>query len=424
MEMTVEQKFAKAMLNLRELRPFYSAVYEVIEKRESTQIETIGVGTNDMAYNHDFIDKTEFNEFIFIILHEIAHIALMHVSRREHRDAKLWNVACDIYVNKVLSNEFRIHPGERRSVNGIDIKMPTNCLFCDTIDTEKDFVEDMYESLEEQANKNGYNQGSNGEKYVFRVGNNSNNRGKLVEISKDSETDLIDNGDDSNVKQQKSEKVVADAIVRIDMSSSNQGNQEGGLIVLARKRLESHLDWKKLLRRYLISACRSDSSFSRPDKRMFYQKAIYPGQIQDEINSIKGIKICIDTSGSISDEDIEHFCGQVYSLTKQFNIDAELIYWDSDIQSTGEFKDYREFERVDIYGRGGTDPSVIFNYFDSKKCKVKPVVTLIFTDGFFSVSNISALQRKKYKDTIWIMTKNSNKSFDVPFGKKAEVKFN
>ena len=156
---------------------------------------------------------------------------------------------------------------------------------------------------------------------------------------------------------------------------------------------------------------------------MFYQKAIYPGQVQDEINGIKGIKICIDTSGSISDEDIEHFCGQVYSLTKQFNIDAELIYWDSDIQSTGEFKDYREFEHIDIYGRGGTDPSVIFNYFDSKKCKVKPVVTLVFTDGFFSVSNISALQRKKYKDTIWIMTKNSNKNFDVPFGKKAEVKF-
>ena len=127
---------------------------------------------------------------------------------------------------------------------------------------------------------------------------------------------------------------------------------------------------------------------------MYYQRAIYPGQQTEDSNMIKGVKVCIDTSGSISDTDIEYFCGQVFELTKQFDIDAELIYWDTSIESTGNFTGYKEFERVSLIGRGGTDPSVIFDYFDTKKCKVKPVVSLIFTDGYFSTHKINKKQRK------------------------------
>ena len=104
--LTVEQKFAKIMLHLRMLRPFYSAVYEVIEKRESDLVPTVGVGTNELVYNYEFINKTSFDELIFIMLHEVGHIALQHVARRENRDPELWNIACDFYINKVLSDEF------------------------------------------------------------------------------------------------------------------------------------------------------------------------------------------------------------------------------------------------------------------------------------------------------------------------------
>ena len=81
--LTVEQKFAKIMLELRILRPFYSAVYEVMEKIESESCKTVGVTTDKMVYNYEFINNCKFDEMVFIMLHEIAHIALMHVARRE-----------------------------------------------------------------------------------------------------------------------------------------------------------------------------------------------------------------------------------------------------------------------------------------------------------------------------------------------------
>ena len=480
--LSVEQKFAKALINLRLIRPFYSAIYEVMEKRKSSIIDTMGVGTNYMLYNYEFVDKTPLDELMFIILHEIGHIGLQHVARRENRDPELWNIAGDLYINHMLSVEFCIKPGECIKVNNVDIRMPRNLLYCSSIDLDVDYTELIYEDLEKQGKKNGYlksktgsnlfasnnsNQsadgdGEEGDENGQGTPSNSNNQGKQkqsspvakpmggkyvfkytgsgqskdhwgrsqdeyrdfsIAIDPSYKLDLCDDGKDQSVKQQEADKIVADATVRVDMSSQECGNGTGSLHAQVKRLMKSQVDWRKILRKYLIAATTTDSSFSKPDKRMYYQNSIYPGQVCDEENTIKGLKVCIDTSGSISDEDLSYFFGQVYSLIKQFKIDAELIYWDTEVQSTGAFQDFSQFERVDVSGRGGTDPAVVFNYFDSKKCKVKPVVTLMFTDGWFSTDGITARQRRKYRDTIWIMTRGYDKSFEPPFGKLAFAKF-
>lgn len=449
--LTVEQKFAKIMLELRILRPFYSAVYEVMEKYESKAIETIGVSTDKMTYNHDFIDNCEFEDLVFIMLHEIAHIALMHVARRENREPLLWNIACDFYVNAIISKEFGLRfPNDSTIQDGIKIRMPADVLYCSTIDVDEDCAEDLYDQLMQQAKQNGYmnaltSADGYGESYKFKVkgkgdGNSSQGLGSYgynynrnvihdsfkevdVNISVNSKMDLIDNGEDQAEKQQRANKIVVDAAVRVDMSSSGIGSEPGLMETMARKLLNSEINWKRLLKKYLIAASSRDSTFSRPDKRMYYQNAIYPGQISDEANEVRGVKVCIDTSGSISDEDLGNFMGQVWQLCKTYKVRAELIYWDAAIESTGTFTGYKEFERIDVYGRGDTDPTVVFDYLDSKKCKEKPIVILMFTDGYFNDKYNTPRYRKKFKDTIWIMTKDHNKQFEPGFGKKALAKF-
>jgi predicted metal-dependent peptidase len=41
-------------------------------------------------------------ELLFILIHEIAHVALKHICRGENREPILWNIACDLYVNKII----------------------------------------------------------------------------------------------------------------------------------------------------------------------------------------------------------------------------------------------------------------------------------------------------------------------------------
>lgn len=428
--MTVEQKFAKAMVVLQQIRPFYSAVYEVMEKIECSSIDTIGVTTNKLYYNKEFVDSTEFSNFLFVILHEVGHIALMHVARMEGRNLELWNIAADLYVNAMLNREFKLSgPGSVSTVMNHKITFLNGALWNNTIDVDVDYTEMIYEVVCEQAKKNGYfNDSLSKGDYTFSYKGHGSDGGREqteFTVSRDKfKADLIDTGADQCEKDQEARKIVSDAVVRSEMNGNSAGDSTDGLMRLSKNMLKSELDWKKLLRRYLVKATASDSSFSNPDKRMYYASAIYPGQIADEMNEIHGIKVCIDTSGSINDDDIKYFCGQVYSLVKQFKIRAELIYWDSEVQSTGEFTGYKEFERIDCMGFGGTKPQVVFEYLSSKKCKVKPVVTLMFTDGYYYEGWDTLEMRKKYKDTIWIMTKDYNKEFKEPFGKKAIAKFN
>lgn len=441
--LTVEQKMARCMLKLRSIRPYYSAIYESMEKKEY-DIETIGVTTNQLLYNREFIADTAFSELMFINLHEIAHIALMHVARREGRDPELWNTACDLYVNASLLEEFNLEIGKVTTIDGfVDICAPYNGLYCSSIDTKTDYVEKIYANLEKQAIENGYfdnriSSSDENKQYNFRYtgskkkqdhyyGAKAKEVERCWELSIDitvnsTQCDLIDTGEEQVIKEQSSKKLLSDADVRAKMSQSKaKGNDSSNIELLSKKLLKSEVDWRSLLNKYLTTAYSKDSSFNFPDKRMYYQKAIYPGQRSEDNSVLAGLKVCIDTSGSISDNDLFRFFYQIDKLAKQFKIEAELIYWDAQVKSVGSFSNIKEFERINCIGRGGTDPKCVFQRFISRK--EKPVVVLMLTDGIWDTNWVTSKIKSKFRNTIWVLTKDYIDDFKAPFGKKATIKY-
>lgn len=426
--LSAEQKIAKILLELRHIIPFYATLYECIEKIETESTETVSVTQTKILYNKDFVEKTPYDELLFINLHEIIHIALLHVSRKQTRDRELWNIAADLYDNKFLAQEFSLHPGETR--NGI--KMPMGCLYCDSIDLDKECVEDIYNSFDKQAKLNGYYKKEPNKSYNFKyTGTNTNspmNRFRTFEITiiNNSKTylDILDDGKDELEKESQAKELITNAHVRNKMRSTEIGNTSCKLEENITELLESKLDWRKLLNKYCIKALSTDLTFNTPDKRMYYQSAIYPGQSIDGSNILKGVKICIDSSGSISVEDIQYFYGQVKNLLHKYKLDAEVIYWDTEICNKGKFTDMSEFTNINLNGGGGTNPACLFKYFDTKKCKIKPMVSVIFTDGYIDIEDLNNPKWiKKYKDTIWVMTQYYNRQFEPYFGKIAIAKF-
>lgn len=439
MEMTAEQKLTKVMLKLRGIRHYYSAIYESLIK-VPMGIDTIGVTTDRLLYCPEFIEKTEFEELMFINLHEIAHVALMHVARRNGRDPMLWNTACDLYVNQLLVTEFNLKLGVSTNINSsIAIKAPSDCIYCASVDIEKDCVEQIYNDLYEQASKNGYNKSSsrNSENSdeVFRfeyIGSkekeswgerNSSYWSYRFSLTSKNNTDLVDDHADQAVKEQRSRKIVSEAAVKADMmqAGKNYGSEPGYIERYSRTLLKSHIDWKRLLRRYITTAKSKDSSFSNPDRRMYYQKTIYPGVSSEGENLIDGIKICIDTSGSISDNDLSRFFYQIKNLAYQFKVNAEIIYWDSVVQGIGKLDEPGKFKELKGFGGGGTNPSCVFEYF--KANKIRPIVVLMLTDGIWGRDWINNVIKRKYGNTIWVLTKSYIDKFDTPFGRKAEIKW-
>jgi predicted metal-dependent peptidase len=166
-------------------------------------------------------------------------------------------------------------------------------------------------------------------------------------------------------------------------------------------------------------------SFNNPDKRLIYTGGIYPGTIKsNDSNKLGKVKICLDTSGSISDIDLGTFYNQVRQLLKYYKLEAEVIFWDTEVQSTNSMSNMKELVNIPIKGGGGTNPKCLFDYFISKECKDKPELILIFTDGYFYGDENNFKVSKNLKRTIWVMSRGYNRDFKPNFGKLAVAKFN
>ncbi|MBB6560917.1 putative metal-dependent peptidase [Acidovorax soli] len=81
------------------------AAFDILEDAELCRREEIMVGAVDETLRTIYLNPaaglTE-QETRFVIAHEILHVALRHMGRRQGRDPYLWNVACDYVINDWL----------------------------------------------------------------------------------------------------------------------------------------------------------------------------------------------------------------------------------------------------------------------------------------------------------------------------------
>lgn len=175
------------------------------------------------------------------------------------------------------------------------------------------------------------------------------------------------------------------------------------------------VNWVKLLSSKLNKASQTVNTYAAPDKRFRARGMIVPGPKKIEDDMLDGVKICIDTSGSITNEVLGEALNQVGDLLKKFKAKAELMYWDTRVRDVIPFESLKDIDTTKAFGGGGTNPNCIFEYFETERDyrigkRTKPSLIVIFTDGFFGGVD---LKYKKY-DTIWVIKNNPN--FKAPFG--------
>jgi len=56
-------------------------------------------------YNPTYLSELSLSQVQFVLAHEALHCGLSHFARREHRDRKRWDVACDHAVNQLLAED-------------------------------------------------------------------------------------------------------------------------------------------------------------------------------------------------------------------------------------------------------------------------------------------------------------------------------
>lgn len=479
-KMTVEQKILRGLLVVKSIAPFYFAILSILNHVESTEISTCAVTLRTLYYNSTFILSCDVEDIPFILIHEASHIMDRHHIRMGIRSKELWNIACDLYINRVIAHDFckGINPGEKCKYDGTTLGFPAYILYDETVSIENDTPESIYAEMEkdarnqgapnnsasgsggnedtennqggssggqnsqsgnqsgqgnEQNNQNGSNSG--GQSGQDNKGNGNSRkvyfRNKEFEISNNA--DLIEDSETAGMSDNMKNDIAKSTIRKADVlrKKSTWGNAKGTKTtfeIKAEEALVPKINWRNLLLNRLQMIISDEKSYSHPDKRFVNRNLYLEGSYKEE-KYLEGVKICLDTSGSISDRDIGVAFKQIDSLLSTYPLEAELIYWDTEVESTCDFRNRAGFDtaKTKVAGRGGTDANCLFEYFNTNKeyrtgKKAYPEIVLIFTDGEFP--EIDSKYNKYSKKVVWILSDyNCYNHFEPKIGKKALLKF-
>ena len=261
-------------------------------------------------------------------------------------------------------------------------------------------------------------------------------RGEKMTIASKNSGDMMNDsesaGDSQTTREQKAQAAlekVNTVYQQVLESTSDIGNSPGGLGVVesyVKKELVPKVNWRALVQNRLIASKTDEYSLSRPDRRFVYQGVYIEGQVEEE-EKLEGLKLCIDTSGSMSDKDIAMAIVQIMQLCSMYQTQADLVYWDATVQAIIPYEklDANDLRHYDAVGRGGTDPNCIFEEFSKKEykygMKVPPSLIIIFTDGYVTPAD-SKYRRRFGQDTVWVLAGENHmpiEEFKPTFGRVA-----
>ena len=350
------------------------------------------------------VDGKEINQTIgqkelqFILCHELLHLIGLtfercknvklypealnggNASDEDKRKWQLWNQATDYEINSLLHNNESTDPvyGDKKH-NPVG-NMPENALYESKYrDME---AEAIYEDLlkEEKANNNGVllkpddGNGGNGNGLTLNSPLFPGGNGKKGMAPLDAHMPIQD-------EETKNELMSRMAEV---FGSKGNGLGESGIDrMVSRVYKPVPFNWRKALAKYIRSYMKANYTWNKPSRAGMANNLILPSAG----NTPKlHIGVAIDTSGSISEKEIDAMMNHVFTILQQFKafeVDVwccgSVVYEDTLMKLTNENK--KKFKDFQVKSDGGNDMRKNFEFVKKHyKGKDKIDMMIILSD--------------------------------------------
>jgi predicted metal-dependent peptidase len=356
---------------------------------------TAATDGNRLYYNSRFIMKLKQQEVVFLVAHEVLHVAYDHMGRRMSRDPQIHNIACDYAVNADL---------RRHNIGKFITTVP--CLYEAKYDGKpseeiyddlmknvkqismSDLIDQMIDEHMDDTEEDG--DGEDGKD------GNKDGKGRPKKLTPEER---------EAIRQEIKQSILAAA------SSAEAGQVPLGIERMIKDITEPKMPWREMLQTNLTSAIRSDYTWMKPSRRAWHMDAIMPGTLPgEEID----VDVAIDMSGSISSSQAACFLGEIAGMMESFSgYKINVFCFDTAIYNPKQF-DSDNLETIEEYepkGGGGTDFDVIFTHLKDEGRVPKRLI--VFTDGYPCGSWGDA----DYCDTTFII--HGDKDPHPPFGQWA-----
>ena len=360
----------RAVKTLLIREPFYGLFLLNLNRYYGDKCDTACVCRNgintELCINKKFWDTLSDDEQLAILHHELSHILFKHITSSEYfGDHDKFNIAADCEVNSyipILQKDPYCYPARWNLENNKGTKF-------------------YYENLPDESDQpNDGSEGNNGDSSNSYDPNDSHASWKDFQDLSDTEKQLIEN--------------------QIDYQAKNTAETCQKLIGSIPGELKEYLDslfkiksqifnWKAYFRRVIGNLITSELYLTRmrPSRR-------FPDSRGVRFKRKPHVLVGVDTSGSVSNEELEDFFSEIYYLWKS-GVKVTIAQMDTKIEHIEEYNG--KFNK-EIYGRGGTEFTDLINYYNERKKDFSTLV--IFTDGYVS------LNLPPFRNGVWVITKN------------------
>ena len=133
-------------------------------------------------------------------------------------------------------------------------------------------------------------------------------------------------------------------------------------------------NWKAVLARFLRANNKSDFTWVRPNRR-FIGRGMYLPSLHNPC--LEEIAIAVDTSGSISDDELTQFTAETSHILHELAPErVQFIQCDAEVNETTEYTRESLPLKVTYKGRGGTEFTPVIDYLKENHPNVAALVYL------------------------------------------------
>ena len=401
--MNFSEIISKTKLQVRRECQFFGALMLFASIKETTKLDTAATDGRDIFFNKKFLESLSSSEQNALMLHEVLHMALLHVQRRQSRDPYIWNIAADIVVNDLIqrNTSFKLPKGAviDNAYGDKSVEYIYEALLKDDKYKAKKYklsLSDIAISINSRA----------GDEKTKQDHEEKNGSGIGNELSEEEQEEIASYWKDKLQVLKNSESLIQND----KYGSHSTGGLPAGMAREVENILEPEINWRNALWKYIG---RTPADFDDLDRRFLYRGLYLEALMCDAIE----VSVCIDTSGSISRGLIDQFVAETKGILRSYpHVKCEFFY--SDCELSGPF-DINHAEQIPtLHGGGGTSFVPFFEYLEKNN------------NSHFGVHKLSIYLTDGYEQfpawiptnpVMWLVSKDGEDTKNFPFGEVVRI---
>jgi predicted metal-dependent peptidase len=174
------------------------------------------------------------------------------------------------------------------------------------------------------------------------------------------------------------------------------------------------ISWKQILKKYLGSVpVPYRRTRTRLNRRQPFRSDLSGKLPKRHIELV----VAIDTSGSMSNSDIEYVINEIFNIVKDYDTKVTIIECDAEIGQIYVAKHARDV-KTKVTGRGGTSFIPVINHINETN-QYRNALMIYFTDGFGD----SQIPKPRTLRNLWVVLQDEkNLSLKEPYGEVKALK--